>query len=99
MSVCKICIYYKSKDVCIKRHIRVSQNTQSCNYFDDKQQKVEDTQICATCKHHYFPDKEYKNYNLYLDCNGKFFLCKCRLSKWAKFVNKEKCQKWEHTHS
>lgn len=93
MLTCKDCTY-KKNDACTLKHIRVSVKTESCSSYSEPQMEI-DTRTCATCKHHYFPDKDYKNYSLYINHKGEFFLCKCELDKWAKFINKDKCKNYE----
>ena len=91
---CKDCIYRK-ENACTVKHIRVKTKTESCKQYNNMVEKEVDTRTCATCKHHYFPDKTYKNYDLFVSHSGELFMCKCRLDKWAKFVNKNKCKNYE----
>lgn len=92
---CKDCASYKDSGVCTLKHIRVKKTTEQCAEFNQPY-TVKDTRTCATCKHHYFPDKSYKNYSLYVNYRGEFFLCKCNLDKTcAKFLNKDKCKNYE----
>lgn len=90
---CKDCTYFREHGVCSLKHIRVKKTTESCAEFNQPTAEI-DTQTCATCKHHYFPDKTYKNYSCYINCKGEFFLCKCRLYYFAKFLH-EKCSNYE----
>lgn len=91
---CKDCTYFKDSGICTLKHIRTKKNTENCSFFKQIEQE-KDTRSCATCKYHYFPDETYKNYSLYINYKGEFFMCKCKLDKWAKFLT-EKCNKYEN---
>lgn len=94
---CKDCAYFKDNGICTLKHIRTKKNTENCSTFKQIEQ-IKDTRSCATCKYAYFPDKTYKNYSLYINYKGEFFMCKCKLDKWAKFLT-EKCKKYGNRES
>lgn len=95
--MCKSCYFHSSsKGVCTKKHIRVNDKSKPCAEYIAADEFVEkDTRTCRTCKHHFIPEKDYKNIHYYYNYKGEYFLCKCPFYNAAKFLDKDKCNKYE----
>ncbi len=52
-----------------------------------KQLKEKPKYHCRDCKHSYDPHE--------IGANGKPFMCRCRFSKFSKFLDRDHCDKFE----
>ena len=90
---CKNCGFFKPENcACTHRKMKVSPKSPSCPSFKGCGVSAKaGGDVCGTCRHGYFPDKSYRNYMAYINCDGNFFMCKCRKHPYAKFLKQKAC--------